>query len=365
MSRKRKRPQGHPAGPHRADSRSDRPRWSDRSWLVWIPFTVLAPALLSDAAAPWVVRWFAFVPRPARITAVQDGTPVVLVDTGAPEPVEVLAHGVHTSGGPLDVTVRHFPFLPEAAVLGGHITPWPFVALAVLVCLAVPAVWGPGGLRAAWNRRRRRPSPSRRRRRPRSDRDRGAALWRPVLARAVPAFLCTAAGVPLAVAGMLQAAASRDFPGLETVVFLAPAWLLLPTGVFLAVRALLYYADRAPVRSVPAPVRTLPARVSSALLVCALILAAGGAAGGRAWHLYGEHRAMAVTEAGTALVADARKREVRSGCQGEAELYYTVADLSYETTLEIPCGDVERVREERFIDVEWSAERPELVRWVR
>ncbi|WP_306368289.1 hypothetical protein [Nocardiopsis sp. CC223A] len=348
-------------------SRRPPPR-ADRSWLLGTPFAAFLLAAFSEWSAPWAVRWFAFVPAPARIEEIRDGIPVVLVDTGAAEPVEALAHGVHTPGDPVDVTVRHVPSLPEAAVLSDHVSPWPFLVLAVLACLAVPAVWGPGGLRAAWNRRRRRSAPSRRRRRsrPDRDRDRGAALWRPVLARAVPALLCTVAGILLAVPGILRAAVGiGHLPDSAALAFLTCAWLLLPAGGFLAVRALLHYADRAPVRSVPAPARTLPARVSSALLVCALLVAGGGAAGGRAWHLYQGHRAMAATEAGTALVSEVWERDVRGGCQGEADLHYTVADLPYSTALDIPCEDVERVRAERFVDVEWSADRPGYVRWVR
>ncbi|CAL9451337.1 hypothetical protein SUDANB121_02462 [Nocardiopsis dassonvillei] len=337
----------------------------DRSWLLWTPLAALLPGLLTAWAAPWVVRWFAFVPAPARITAVHDGTPVVLVDAGGPEPVEALAHGAHTPGDPLDVTVRHVPLLPEAAALDGHFSPWPFVVLAVLICLAVPALWGPAGLRAAWNGRRRRPAPSRRRRHRRSDRDRGAALWRPVLARAVPGALCTAAGTLFAGWGLLRSAAGPDSPDLGAFALFTAAWLLLPAGVLLAVRALLHYADRAPVRTVPDPVRTLPARVSSALLVGALLLAGAGAAGGWAWSLYREHRAMAATGSGTALVAEVRERDVRGGCRAEAELYYTVADLPYRTGVGVSCEDAERLRSERFAEVEWSAARPEFVRWAR
>ncbi len=339
----------------------------DRSWLLWTPFAAVLAALLCAWAAPWAVRGFALVPAPARIEEVRDGVPRVLVDTGAAAPVEAAAHGAHAPGGPLDVTVRHVPSLPEAAVLADHLSPWPFVLLAVLACLAVPAVWGPSGLRAAWNRGRRRPSPRSRRRRPRPDRDRdrGARLWRPVLAGAVSGTLCAAAGALLAARGLVLAAVStEDFPDLGAVAPLTAAWLLLPAGAFLGVRALLRYADRAPVRTVPAEVRTLPARLSSGLLLCAVALAGTAAAGGWAWGLYREHRAMAATDTGTALVSEVRERDVRGGCRAEADLHYTVADLSYGATLDVPCEDTGRLRSERFVDVEWSRARPEYVRWT-
>ncbi|MFL1427586.1 MULTISPECIES: hypothetical protein [unclassified Nocardiopsis] len=351
--------------PPRAPRSEPRP---DRFWLIWAPLPPLFAALIGEAFAPSIVRWFATVPRPARVVRVEDGDPVVQIDTGAAEPVWAHAHGTFLPGDPLDVTVRHVPLLPGAAVLDGHVSLGWLVVLAVLVCLAVPAVWARWGLVAAWNtRRRRRPPRDRnRRRRPEQDRDRGADLWVPVLARAVPAVLCVGAGTLAAGWGLAAAAVDRGrAPDVGAVGLLFAAWVLLPVGAVLAVRALLRYADRAPVRTVPAAARTLPARAASALLAAALVLAVGGTAGGWAWGLLREHQAMATTEAGTAEAYGTREVSSRGGCRGEAVLRYVVQGVPYWTTVRIPCRDVDLIRAERTVDVEWSTTAPEHVRWTR
>ncbi|MDT0330768.1 hypothetical protein [Nocardiopsis lambiniae] len=339
------------------------PTAADLSWLWWVPFLVAALALVTEFLSEWVVRWFAVVPRPARIVAVRDGDPVVLVDVGTGTPLEALAHGSHTSGDPVETTVRHVPFVPEAVVLGDHVSPWPFVVLTVLLCLGSLVVWAPWGLRAAWNLRRRRPPRSRRR--PHRDRDRGTDLWGPVLSRAIPGAACAVGGALLGGWGLIRASVSGESPDLGALASLFAAWLLLPPGIVLALRALLRYADRAPVRVVPDRVRTLPPKVASTVLVLALILAALSLPAGFGWGAYREHRAMAVTETGTALVSEVRTRDDRGACRAEADLHHTVADLPYRTTIDVDCADVSHLRSERFVPVEWSVARPEHVRWIR
>ncbi|MFE6306072.1 hypothetical protein [Nocardiopsis sp. NPDC057823] len=313
-------------------------------------------SVLSFFAVPWTGRWFAVVPRAGRVVAIEDGNPVVVVDGGSGEPLRVVAHGSHTPGDPLEVTVRHPPFVPEAAVMGDHVPPGLLVALAVLLCLAVLAVWAPKGLRASWLRRRRT--------HPRRGRVRGAELWVPVTLRAGAAAMCLVAGSAAGVLGSaLGGVVSPGWPVAGPLLLLCLAWLLVPAGAVLAVHTLYRYAERAPVNvRPPARVRVLPRRAVLLLRAAALVV---GFAGGIA--AFAEPRPpVGPVEAGTAEVVDVWSAESRSGaCLGRALVGYTAVGLPYRTTLHVECADLRVLEAAGEIDVRWAAGAPEYVEWVR
>lgn len=373
MSRKRKRVRGRPGGPHPVPPRSAREvlreelgaarvlvRDEGASALSFMGFVVLLALLLGLIGTVFlerVGRWFAVVPKPARIVAVEDGNPVVLVDTGVGEPVRTLAHGTYAPGDSVDTTVRHAPFAPEVAVMGDHSPLSLFTVLAVLVCVFVFAVWAPGGLRASWHRRRRAY--------PHKGRVDGAELWVPVLLRAIPAGVFLVTGVFAGMVGAVRGAVGDPF-AVGPIVLLTVFLLLTPIGIGSAVAALLRHAERAPVKvRPPARIRLLPHRVLPVTLVTVLLVGILAFPAGFAWSTYQERRTMAVTESGTAAVTGAVILNRRGPCRGRADLAYTTGGMDYRTTLDVDCAELEALRNVDTIRVKWSATAPEYVRWVR
>ncbi|CAL9451403.1 hypothetical protein SUDANB121_02464 [Nocardiopsis dassonvillei] len=369
MSRRRKRPRGGSGGPRpeppsrparevlRAQAGELRKLLSFREALTLGAYALGFAAVLGTltfAFTPWVGRWFAVVPQPGRIVAVEEGNPVVVVDGGSGEPLRVVAHGSHTPGEPLEVSVRHPPFVPEASVMGDHVPLGFLVALAVLLCLAVLAVWAPKGLRASWLRRRRA--------HPRRGRVQGAELLVPVSLRAGGAAACLTAGVAAGVFGSALGGVSTGWAVTGPLLLVCLAWLLVPAGALLAVHALYRYAERAPVRvRPPARVRVLPRGVVLVLRAAALVI---GLVGGVV-ALVGVRPPAAPAETGTAEVTAVWTAESRSGeCLGRALAEYTVAELPYRTTLEVGCEDLPVLEAVGEISVRWSAAAPEHVRWV-
>ncbi|MFD6096785.1 hypothetical protein ACFVWN_07185 [Nocardiopsis flavescens] len=371
MTRKRRRPRRtrRPAPPPRPSPAAPPPRSARAAGLGALPSSrrvwsfaggtsLLAAMLgaLTFAVAPWVGRWFAVVPRRGRIVVVEEGRPVVLVDDGAAEPVRVVAHGSYTPGDPWEVTVRHVPFVPEAAVMGNHVPLGLPVAAAVLLCLAVLAVWAPRGLRASWLRRRRA--------RPRLGRVGGAELRVPVALRAGAAAVLLLAGAVAGVLGSALAAVSEGLASAGPFLLICLAWLLVPAGAALAVGALYLYAERAPVKARPAA-RVLRRGAVRALRAAAVVT---GCAGGLAAVLAQGPGAQpsSPTATGTAAVVDAWSARARGGdCLGRALVDYTVAGLPYRTTLDVECGDLPLLEAAGEIRVRWPAAAPEHAEWVR
>jgi hypothetical protein len=324
---------------------------------VAAPLLLLSVVLscLTLAFAPWVGRWFAVVPRSALIVSVEDGNPVVLLGDGAAGPVRAVAHGSYTPGEPLEAAVRHVPFVPEAAVMADHLQWDLLVALAVLLCLSVLAVWAPRGLRASWRRRRRS--------HPRRGRVEGTELWVPVALRAGVAAALLLAGGTAGVFGHALGSVRTGWALAGPFSLACLAWLLLPAGAWLAVLALYRYAERASVRvRPPAHVRVLPRWAVHVLRAAALAIAFGS--------LFVAEVAQstpALTVTGTAEVSAVWERTNRAGdcTQGRARVEYTAADLPYRTTLPLDCEDLPVLETAGEIPVRWAGTAPEHVVWAR
>ncbi|MFL1376087.1 hypothetical protein [Nocardiopsis protaetiae] len=373
MSRKRKRPQGRPGGrypaPPRPAWRVLREEWRELSGpLLSRPLAAFGGLALLLAVMfgfvvyffmGWAGRWFAVVPRPARVVSVLNGNPVVLIDTGGGEPVRAVAHGTYTTGEPLDVIVRHAPFAPEVAVMGDHVPPALIAALAALACGVVLAVWSPKGLRASWRRRRRT--------HPRKGRVEGAELWVPVLLRAVPAAVLLAVGALAGAAGAILGAVTVPEFSAGSIALLTVFFMAVSAGFGLGVNALFHYAGHAPV-TVRSPVRgrTLPRWGVQSSKATVLLIVIVGLIGPIMWKEHSGWWFATSTVAGTAVVDEVWTTSNRGGgCEGWAAAVYTAGDLSYRTTLDVSCAEAEALRRVDTIPVEWSDTAPEYVRWVR
>jgi hypothetical protein len=282
-----------------------------------------------------------------------------LLDGPGGESLQVVAHGSYTPGDPLDVTVRHVPFVPEAAVMGDHVPPSLLAVSASLLCLAVLAVWAPRGLRASWRRRRRM--------RPRLGRVEGAELRVPVALRAGTAAVLLRGGAAAGVFGTALAGVSAGMAVVGPFLLVALAWMLVPAATGLAIGALYRYAERAPVKiRPPARVRVLPRGAVQLLRASALVIGIAGGFAAIGWEENGSRPPSALTGAGTAVVVDTWTAQTRSGhCLGRALVAYTAAELPYRTTLEVECDDLPVLEEAGRIDVRWYPAAPEHVRWVR
>lgn len=191
------------------------------------------------------------VPAEAVVTGVDHGEPVVHFTTAEGLEVTTVALGTHTPEDPLERTVLHLPGAPEQAVTIDHEWPWwPWLVSVALLPALVVALWGRGGVRAGWFRRRVRVL--------RWGPPGEGPPWRYVLPWAAGATLLVATGTGL----YLWPLSTHTYVPSE--LFGVGAALVV-YGLGLTVQALYRYAEHAPLHRAPRVFRPLPRGVVAVL----------------------------------------------------------------------------------------------------